>query len=309
MLTLLKNVLSFTGLTVGVPTSLPHGLNVNGVAVAPRLGGANATGFTFTANATNVTATRLASASSGDVNVFVEFWHTIENVLPVPGQLAGLTPFFFASEGGASSSPITNFTHLEDFINTGGFNSKPIAAGTALLFANPANQGFFVGVVNLQATAPGDEISINILFDEASSPINGKATLSHGDGQIVVEGRGKLLTVPTAIDDANIDLLGTIGFAVGPGLFGNQNWWTTGPAFVDTGVLATTAITKFRTEYDSVTDVATWYIDGVLVHTLPAAFGGTGSYSINAHVENISNNTGSLLFLIDYIYLAYTTTR
>jgi hypothetical protein len=98
--TILKNILQFTGLVVGVPVSLPHGLNINDVDVKPHIGGANATGFTFTADATNVTATRTADATSGAVDVYVEHWHSIEAALPLPGQLAGLFPFFFSAGGG-----------------------------------------------------------------------------------------------------------------------------------------------------------------------------------------------------------------
>lgn len=119
--TILKNVLSFTGLALGVPTALPHSLTVNGISVAPQLGGFSASGFTATANATNVIVTRLTAAISGDVNVYVERWHTIEDVLPLPGQLAGLVPFFFGNDGGGGggggtsvSSPPFWWTCTED---------------------------------------------------------------------------------------------------------------------------------------------------------------------------------------------------
>lgn len=101
MTTVLKNIIHFTGLVVGIPTNLPHGLNINGVPVLPQLGGADAHGFTFTANTVNLTAIRLASASGGTVNCYVEHWHTIEALLP-PTQLAGLVPFFFSNDGGGS---------------------------------------------------------------------------------------------------------------------------------------------------------------------------------------------------------------
>jgi hypothetical protein len=108
MATILKNVLQFTGLAIGVPTSLPHKLNVNGIPVAPKLGGANMEGFTITADTTNVIVTRTVNAGGDAVQVYVEYWHTIEAVLPLlppPGKLIGLTPFFFAS-GGASGPEV-----------------------------------------------------------------------------------------------------------------------------------------------------------------------------------------------------------
>jgi hypothetical protein len=103
--TVLKNIVQFTGLAIGVPTSLPHGLNVNDIDVAPKLGGFNVDGFTATADLVNVTVTRGPEALSGDVNVYVEHWHTIESVLPLPGELAGLTPFFFSSGDGGGVNP------------------------------------------------------------------------------------------------------------------------------------------------------------------------------------------------------------
>jgi hypothetical protein len=94
----LKNILAFTGLPVGVPTSLPHRLNVAGTPVAPQTIATDASGFTVAADALTVTVTRTTGAAA--VNVYVEHWHTIEAALP-PGDLAGLTPFQFG--GGASS--------------------------------------------------------------------------------------------------------------------------------------------------------------------------------------------------------------
>ncbi len=98
MSTILKNIVAFTGLVIGVPTSLPHQLNLNGLAVKPRMGGASAGGFTVTADATNVTVTRTAGAAVNAVHVYVEYWHTIEQALPGNG-LVGLTPIFFFADG------------------------------------------------------------------------------------------------------------------------------------------------------------------------------------------------------------------
>lgn len=76
----LKNVLQFSGLVVGVPTSLPHLLRVNDVPVAPQLILPLKGGYTVTADITNVTVTRLTGSAT--LTVYVEHWHTIETVLP-----------------------------------------------------------------------------------------------------------------------------------------------------------------------------------------------------------------------------------
>jgi hypothetical protein len=102
--TILKNIVSFTGLAVGVPTSLPHLLNVNGVPVVPTFGAKSAAGFTVNADDTNVTITRLSGPA--DVDVYVEYWHTIEFVTPLPDTLP--FPFFVdnddAAEGAGNAS-------------------------------------------------------------------------------------------------------------------------------------------------------------------------------------------------------------
>jgi hypothetical protein len=44
--TILKNIVSFSGLAVGVPVSLPHQINVNGVPEIPNLVAADKSGYT-----------------------------------------------------------------------------------------------------------------------------------------------------------------------------------------------------------------------------------------------------------------------
>jgi len=126
----LKNIVRFTGLVVGVPTALPHLLNVNGRAVTPRIGGANASGITATANATNVIVTREADGPAA-VDVYVEYWHTLEAVVPQSTSLGTLTPLFFAAGGGGSggeeSFALLNFDWAGNVITS----SKNIAGFTS----------------------------------------------------------------------------------------------------------------------------------------------------------------------------------
>lgn len=103
--TILKNIVQFEGLVIGVPTALPHRLNVNGRPVTPKIGGGDQSGFDITADDTDVIVTR--TGSNADVNVYVEYWHTIESVTPLippPGKLIGLVPLFFASGGGGGAA-------------------------------------------------------------------------------------------------------------------------------------------------------------------------------------------------------------
>jgi len=105
--TILKNIVAFSELELDTPVSLPHRLNVNGIAVEPKLVGADAAGFTIEADETNVTVTRTATSVGEAVNVYVEHWHTIESVTPLvppPGKLIGQVPFILATGGGGGSS-------------------------------------------------------------------------------------------------------------------------------------------------------------------------------------------------------------
>lgn len=141
--TILKNILAFSDLEVDVPTSLPHRLNVNGIAVAPKIGGADAAGFTCTADETNVTVTRTAAAGSTDaVHVYVEYWHTIEDVtprVPPPGKLVGLTPFFFAAGGGSGPQIARGVFHGEDgsTINAVGCSTERTGQGEYAVTFDP----------------------------------------------------------------------------------------------------------------------------------------------------------------------------
>ncbi len=77
MATQLKNSLSFVGLVVGVPTPIAHGLNWNGRGVVPDIIFLDSGGYIVTADATNITITRTASAVP-TVQALCESWHTIE---------------------------------------------------------------------------------------------------------------------------------------------------------------------------------------------------------------------------------------
>ena len=109
-MTILKNILSFTGLTVGVPQTQPHRLNLNDVQpLLPQFAAANAGGFTINVTDVTVTVTRTPAASTAAVQVYVEHWHTIEEVLP-PGNLAGFVPFLIQPGGAGVDTGIIELT-------------------------------------------------------------------------------------------------------------------------------------------------------------------------------------------------------
>lgn len=111
----LHNTLSFVGLVVGVPTSLPHGLNVTGVAINPDVVIPQVGGFIVTADTINVTVTRLITSPGPNLNVLVTAWHSIlrEFGLFGPSQPAALSiqPFIVDLDASSSSAaaPVTCF--------------------------------------------------------------------------------------------------------------------------------------------------------------------------------------------------------
>lgn len=154
MATILKNILQFTALTVGVPISLPHRLNKNSVAEAPRIGGANAAGFEITADKINVTVTRTAAALVADVRVYVEIWHSIEEALPLPGKLTGLTPFFFHGGETAAAEIEEAYDATEFEQNTRLARLEDALAGSLALVILPPNPEDVVAA-DLNAAAAG----------------------------------------------------------------------------------------------------------------------------------------------------------
>lgn len=119
----LKNIVKFTTLVVGVPQTLPHLLvaqaeNGSATGIIPDLIAMNKAGFTVTATATDVTVTRTSSALVDAVDVYLEHWHTIEAATPVtPGFFA--PPFVpFIIEGDAAPAAGTGAPDVAMFYGT-----------------------------------------------------------------------------------------------------------------------------------------------------------------------------------------------
>lgn len=160
--TILKNILQFTGLVVGTPVSLPHLLELNLTKVVPNLIALSAAGFAVTADNTNVTVTRQASATTGNVNIYVEQWHSIETVEPGAGLPSGDFPFVISAGGSSSSAPLTPaFT----YVATGAENP----AGFMVNFPSGARGGVpYIAIVQVSNYQVGG-------FVEANAPPSGYA--------------------------------------------------------------------------------------------------------------------------------------
>lgn len=107
------NTVQFTGLVVGVPTSLPHDLNWLGRGQTPHYVAPNQPGFTVTADDTDVTVTRQSGAPD-NVDVFCEVLHTIVGAFGADDDLP-VRPFVAAgaSSGGGGSAGVEVFDPVQ----------------------------------------------------------------------------------------------------------------------------------------------------------------------------------------------------
>jgi hypothetical protein len=121
----LINIVQFTGLTIAVPTQLPHRLNQDGRGLTPDVIIPATGDYLITADDTNVTVTRGANANDA-VAVLVFQWHTLLRTFgsftPPPGAPPSGTllpqPFVAALGLGASAiggipRTVTNTVNIE----------------------------------------------------------------------------------------------------------------------------------------------------------------------------------------------------
>ena len=149
--------------------------------------------------------TRTAGATSGDVNVYVEFWHTIEALTP-PGKLIGLTPFFFAGGGGGGGggAPLLPVTPVLQ-------GDVDLTAGMTNLFTTNLISTPFNGTLPLAASVPNGTL-LAVRHNDQDG--NGMAA-----AQVLVQGGDKVDTN----NSFDIDYSGGNAFIfVSDGV---SNWW------------------------------------------------------------------------------------
>ncbi len=106
----IESIVQFTGLVVGVPVSLPHGLVNPPRNLVPDIVAPNEGGFQVTADDIDITVTRLADESPDAVDVWASSWHTIRrefgSTQPQPGAQpdGSLVPQPFILNQGVSSA-------------------------------------------------------------------------------------------------------------------------------------------------------------------------------------------------------------
>lgn len=144
---------------MGVPVALPHLLNVKGAPVTPNITLPNNGGFTIAVSPTNVTVTR--GTGPGNVDVYVEFWHTIDAVTP-PGALTGLLPFILSSSAGSVNPAILQSTNANGSSITicQAVYQTAVADNVNLARANAASTAQVFGLVAQPSIASGASGSI-----------------------------------------------------------------------------------------------------------------------------------------------------
>jgi hypothetical protein len=178
--TVLKNIVRFTGLIVGAPVALPHKLNIdNGTPVTPRLVVPNVNGVTIAADAVNITATRQASGPAS-VDVYVEFWHTIESVTP-PGNLAGLVPFIVEPGGGGSGGTANPMALPAQWFFGAAAANTPLTP----MFMRPTNVG---NIDTLKMMRDGWTVGFSVRFIDINTGL--PATVTAGSLSTVVMRNG-----------------------------------------------------------------------------------------------------------------------
>lgn len=191
MTSVLKNILRFTGLVVGVPVVQAHNLNLNTngslLPLLPQFVASNAGGFTISVTDLTVTVTRTLAAASGTVLVYVEHWHTIEEVLP-PGGLATLVPFLIQPGTGGGGGGVDT-----DGVTIGGDGTL----GNAL-FVIPSGLDEQVTVAVDGVTVTGDGTTANPLVSVAPpATVFTDGTTIAGDGSV----GSPLAVIPGGLDE------------------------------------------------------------------------------------------------------------
>jgi hypothetical protein len=186
---ILKNILAFNGLGIGVPASQPHLLNRGDGITTPRLLAADAAGFTIIADALNVTVTRTTGGAS--VNVYAELWHTLEDAEPYPGLAPTSFPFVIDANGGGGGG--AQAVVFDDAVPAAQMNIRSARA----LNQSPIDNTK-AGITNLGSSTV-----------VTAGATGAYATIGGGDGNVVA---GDYATVPGG---ANCVASGRRSFAAG----------------------------------------------------------------------------------------------
>ena len=222
----LKNILSFTGLGIGVPASLPHRLNRGDGVTTPRLMAANAAGFAITADTTVVTVTRTTGGPA--VDVYVELWHTYEDAEPYPGIAPALFPFIIDANGGGGGGGSNIILDNQGVVLPGNpFATLDFTGGGVVA----ANAGAGLATITIPGTVTTDGITITgdgsignpLVATGAGLTGLGSQFLGDGsDGALVYDGVATVLGVVPATAPATSPYAGARTYLLDRDIFGTS---------------------------------------------------------------------------------------
>lgn len=162
MPSILKNVLRFTGLVIGVPSAQAHLINLNGRAVEPHEINVGGGGYIVAIDDTNLTITRTA-AGAADVDVECIRWHSYDDAEPLPNGIAtSLLPFVMQGLGVGGGGGGVEFAAGTQTAATGtvvATNSNGISFGLSGSSQLTASMDAFRSVIALGSTATGPTVS------------------------------------------------------------------------------------------------------------------------------------------------------
>ena len=151
MSTIVKNLVQFTGLAIGVPTALPHLINIDGIAKLPRIV-APPDGVTVTADPVNLTVTR-QSGGPASADIYCEYWHSCEDAQPPDG----ISPSLFPIIVGGATSDATPVVDTIDVFNILDYGADPTGV---LDFTTPVRNALAAANANVIATGRPTEIFV-----------------------------------------------------------------------------------------------------------------------------------------------------
>ena len=254
MATTLKTIVAFVGVAPGAQATLPHGLNINGLAVIPDEVKLSATAaFAHIASTNTDVTVRNDSAGAANCNVLCEYWYSPNRVFlplqltPAPfvinstlgaGALGDQSQIYYVGKHGADTSNGRNISAA--FLTFGAAMAVAVAGDSVMCFDG--------GTYNERITVP---IGVNIWAGNATFTSPGGGTSANGCFELNADSHVVAGTVIGADGEAGftkLDTVGTCWAECNKITTGVGGWAFVNPAFVNEGILQCKAKTVIVSE-------------------------------------------------------------
>ncbi len=298
----LKNILSFTGLVVGVPSVQAHGLNIPARGgVVPRVLETDGAGYTVTADDTNVTVTRGSNAAAS-VNVYCEYWHSIEDAEPQPNGIATSIYPFVVQGGGSAGGGAGGITALSGGTTFGtgptivfqdggnvtfGMNGNTLTASVQTAGGTATGVGLSAGTQSVDTGVVRFVNSNGLSFGmSGSSQITGAYSQSTAPNAIAVNAAGSVTAGTVVFSNSNNITFGLNGSTITASASASQS---TGPAAIAAAGSTGTSGTIIFSNSNNISF-------GMNGNTITATVAGGGETPFGISAGTQSNSTGTVVF-------------